>query len=186
MPISHKLLLVLLVVVQASWHKPRVEHGTVAGLYAAALCVLVACLLPAAVFSVLDREQTATFLLQTAGQMLATAAGMHALLLQRDAGHATVFLQTMLAHVFYCVACTAHEHKRRHTLLHRRGVHLVCLGAMVAFPLVLSMRCAAHAVDLSVALLAMFAADVVDVAVALGTLVLVGAARLYERCFVSE
>ena len=186
MPIAHKLALMLLVVVQASWHKPHVEPVTVASLYAAALCVLLACLLPAAVFSVLDREQTATFLLQTAGQMLATAGGMHALLLQRDTGHATVFLQTMLAHIFYCVASTAHQHKHRHTLLHRRGVHLVCLGAMVAFPLALSMRCAAHAVDLSVALMAMFAADVMHLAVALGTLVLVAAARLYQRCWLPE
>ena len=188
MPITHKLALMLLVVVQASWHKPHVESSTVASIYAAALCVLLACLLPAAVFSVLDRERTATFLLQTAGQMLATAAGLHALLLQDagQAGHATVFLQTMLAHIFYCVATTAHQHKHRHTLLHRRGVHLACLGAMLAFPLALSLRCAAHAVDLSVALMAMFAADVMHLAVALGTLVLVAAARLYERCWLAE
>ena len=91
---AYKLLLMLLVVVQGTWHKPQVEHGSVASIYLAAVCVLFACLLPATVFSVLDRVQTATFLAQTAGQLLATAGGMHYLLLHDDPGHAVVLLQT--------------------------------------------------------------------------------------------
>lgn len=186
MPVAYKLLLMLLVVVQGGWHKTQVEHSALAGICAAALCVLVACCLPAAVYSVLDREQTAVFLLQTAGQMLATVCAMHYLLRQGDTGHAAVLLQTMLAHVFYCVAMAAHEHRQRHTLPNRQSVRIVCLASMVVFPLVLSLRCAAHPVDLSVALLVMFAADVTHFAVMIATMVVVCLARLYERCFVGE
>jgi len=183
---AYKLLLMLLVVVQGTWHKPQVEHGSVAGIYLAAVCVLFACLLPATVFSVLDRVQTATFLAQTAGQLLATAGGMHYLLLHDDPGHAVVLLQTLLAHVFYCVASTAHEHRHRHVLLHRQGVVVVCLASMVAFPLALSLRCAAHAVDLPTAMLVMFAAEVMHCLVALGTTVVACLAGMYEQCLVGD
>lgn len=186
MPVVYKLFLMLLVVVQGGWHKAHVEQSALAGICAAALCVLVACCLPAAVYSVLDREHTSTFMLQTAGLMLATVCGMHYLLHEGDTGHAAVLLQTMLAHVFYCVAMTAHEHRQRHTLLNRGCVRIVCLVSMFVFPLVLSLRCAAHSIDLSVALMVMFAPDITHFAVMIGTMLAVCLARLYERCFAGE
>lgn len=183
MPVITKLTLMILVVVQSSWHKAHVDASAVAGIYAAALCVLVACCLPAAVFSVLDREQTSTFLLQTAAQMLATAYGMHYLLQSGDPGHAAVWLQSTLAHVFYGVSMTALEHRKRHILPNRQSVRVVSLGCVAVFPLVLSLRCAAHQVDLPVALMVMFSADIMHVAVAIATMLALSVARLYEQCF---
>lgn len=186
MPVIAKLTLMVLVVVQSSWHKAHVDASAVAGIYAAALCVLVACCLPAAVFSVMDREQTSTFLLQTAAQMLATAYGMHYLLQSGDPGHAVVWLQSTLAHIFYGVSLTALEHRKRHILPNRQSVRVVSLGCVAVFPLVLSLRCAAHQVDLPVALMVMFSADIMHVAVAIATMLALSVARLYEQCFSAE
>jgi hypothetical protein len=185
-PVVPKLCLMLLVVVQTTWHKAHVEPSAVVGIYALALCVLVACCLPAAVYSVLDRERTATFLLHTAALMLATACGMHYLLQHGDTGLASVWLQTMLTHVFYCVGKTAHVHKQRHVLPNRRSVRVVCVGCLLLFPLLLTLRCAAHVVDLSVALMVMFAGEIAHFAVSVATLLLGSVAQLYERCFVGD
>lgn len=180
MPIVPKLSLMLLVVMQGTWHKAHVEHSAVAGIYAAALCVLVACCLPSEVFSVLNREQTATFLLHTTALMLATACGMH-YLLQRgdhgDTGLAAVWLQTMLTHVFYCLGKTAHEHRKLHVLPNRHLVRAVCFGGLLLLLLLLSLRCAAHVVT-SRWLMVMFSADITHFAITVGTMLVGCLARL--------
>lgn len=142
-PIVPKLSLVLLVVVQGTWHKSHVEHSVMAGIYAAALCVLLACCLHTAVFIVLDRELTALFLLHTAALMLATACGMHYLLQHGDTGLASVWLQTMLTHIFYCVDKTSHEHRKQHVLPNRRSVRgLLWWHATLSSPAQLALRLA--------------------------------------------
>lgn len=180
-----KLLLIVLIMAQTRYISVHSFcRNYVAQVYFGALVVMTSCLMPSIVCTVRFRDKTLHFAMQSLGMMLATIMCIHHLLCQESSSshsYTVVFTQVILAHVFYIMGRTAHEHQFRHLLLYSDLVCVCSFVAMCLFPALLSVRFPAHEIDMPIVMIVMVAGELMGSIVMLVCVVLRAFSTAYQQ-----